>query len=215
MGGSRRRGARRRRDAACCREAELALGRRRAGPQPRQCGLCIRSAARGRGVSRGRQRLRLPTDGRQRVGMDGFRFRAVSRLQRRSIRGLLATLVPYPQGASRRVVGDERAPGAAELSQLLHARAQRCHCGIPHLRALSERRRADILRVPDLNGRAWPRAIGAEHAAVTRFWAQLCSAASAFIEKLTGVGRHHFRFRSVAVRAGDDAFTDYCFSPRS
>ena len=55
-----------------------------------------------------RQRLRLPSDDRQRLGMDGIGFRAVAGICRRSLRGLLAAVVRHPQGAARRRLGHQR-----------------------------------------------------------------------------------------------------------
>jgi hypothetical protein len=54
-----------------------------------------------------------------------------------------------------------------------------------------------------LNWRTRCRAIGAENAAIARLRLQLRAAAGAFIEELTGIGRHYLRFRNGAVRTGD------------
>ena len=51
-------------------------------------------------------------------------FLPFERIRGRSLRGLLATVVRHPQGAARRLLGDERPHCPAGLSQLLHARPQ-------------------------------------------------------------------------------------------
>ena len=54
-----------------------------------------------------------------------------------------------------------------------------------------------------LNWRTRHRAVGTENATIAGPGFQLCAAASAFIEELTGIGRHGLRFRNAAVRTGD------------
>ncbi len=83
-----------------------------------------------------RQRLRLPADDRQCVGMDGVGLPALRGLRRRSLQGLLAAVVRQPQGAAWRLLGDQRAHRPAGLPQLLHARPQRRVRRLPDLRGL-------------------------------------------------------------------------------
>src|SRR6516164_8605302 len=85
MGGSSDRRAERSWRPALQHQAALAVGRRRTDAPACEFGFCIRRSARRCRLSARRQRLRLPADGRQRLGMDGFRLCAVSRVQRRSL----------------------------------------------------------------------------------------------------------------------------------
>src|SRR5436853_825820 len=59
------------------------------------------------------------------VGMDGEHVCAVPGLQRRSVRRLLAAVVPYAQGAEGRELRDARAREERALPQFLSARARR------------------------------------------------------------------------------------------
>src|SRR5690242_5588484 len=72
------------------------------------------------------------------MGVDRFGFYPVSRLCRGPLRGLFEALVSYAQGLARRKLRHQRAHRAAALPQLLHARSQRCHRWIPHMRAVTE-----------------------------------------------------------------------------
>jgi hypothetical protein len=56
---------------------------------------------------------------------------------------------------------------------------------------------------------AWSRAVGAEYAAVARFWAEERAAARAFIEILAGIGWHRLKSGGAAHRAGDGGFRDH------
>jgi len=118
-------------------QASLALGRCGAEPRTRQPRFRLRRSARGRGLRRGRQRLRMPADDRQRVGMDGLGFRAVRRLRRGPIRRLFAAVVQHAQGVARGKLRHECTHRASALPQLLHARAQRRHRRISYLRAMN------------------------------------------------------------------------------
>src|SRR5216684_8209702 len=63
-----------------------------------------------------------------------------------------------------------------------------------------------------LNWRTRHRAVGAEHAAIACLRLQLRAATGAFIEELTGIGRHDLRFRNGAVRTGDGRFKKHRIS---
>src|SRR6266853_5079618 len=67
-------------------------------------------------------------------------------------------------------------------------------------------------RADGLNRRAGHGAVRAEHAAIPRLRLQLCSAAGAFIEKLTGVRRHRLGFLNRAMRAGDGRYQNHRLS---
>src|SRR5687768_4622954 len=67
----------------------------------------------------------MPADVRQRLGMDGERLPALPGLRRRSVRGLLATLVRHAQGPPRRLLDDAHAPPAQDVAKLLHAGSPR------------------------------------------------------------------------------------------
>jgi hypothetical protein len=54
-----------------------------------------------------------------------------------------------------------------------------------------------------LNGWAFDRAKGAEHAAIPGIWFEQRSTALALIEKLAGIGWHYFRFGMSATWAGE------------
>src|SRR5713226_7390737 len=60
-----------------------------------------------------------------------------------------------------------------------------------------------------LHRRTWHRAVGTEHAAVSRFRLEAGAASLALIEELAGIGRHGFHARGPATRAGDDALDDH------
>jgi hypothetical protein len=60
-----------------------------------------------------------------------------------------------------------------------------------------------------LNGRAWDRPEGAEHAAVTLLWLQQHMATGAFVEPLTGIGRHRLFSTTPAFWTGDGGFQEY------
>ena len=120
-------------------QAPLAVGRGVAEPRARQPRVRIRRSARRRRMRGRRQCLRMPADDRQCVGMDGIGFRGVSGLRRGSVRRLFAAVVQRAQGAAGRKLGHQCANRASGLPQLLHARAQRRHRRIPHLRVVSNR----------------------------------------------------------------------------
>ena len=64
-----------------------------------------------------------------------------------------------------------------------------------------------------LNRRTRHRSVGTEHAAIAGLRLQLCTAAGAFIEKLTGIRRHGLLFRQGAVWTGDGRFQKHRISP--
>ena len=55
----------------------------------------------------------------------------------------------------------------------------------------------------NLDGRAWHRAMGTEHAAVLGLWTQEPVTAFARIEELAGVGWHRLDLAVTTMRAGD------------
>jgi hypothetical protein len=59
-----------------------------------------------------------------------------------------------------------------------------------------------------LDRRTFNRTVRAKHAAIPQLWFEQCTAGSAFIEKLAGIGRHGFRFGMPAARADDGRFED-------
>src|SRR5689334_8614872 len=71
--------------------------------------------------------------------MDRERLPAVPRVQRGSLRGLLATVVRRSQGAEGRLVGDARAADPPGVPELLQARSPRRVRRLPHLRAMKIR----------------------------------------------------------------------------
>ena len=60
-----------------------------------------------------------------------------------------------------------------------------------------------------LNGRAWDRPEGAEHAAVTMLGFQQDMATGAFVEPLTSIGRHRLFSPTPAFRTADRGFQKY------
>jgi hypothetical protein len=72
--------------------------------------------------------------------------------------------------------------------------------------------RAGFAGALGLYRRARHRTVGAEYAAITRLRPQPLPAAGAFIKEPAGIGRHGFRFRGGAVRAGDGGFQDHSIS---
>src|SRR2546423_15308229 len=59
------------------------------------------------------------------MGVDREQLRPISRLQRRSLRGLLAAVVRHPQGAEGRELRHAAAAGESELQKLLYQRPRR------------------------------------------------------------------------------------------
>src|SRR2546425_12326396 len=78
----------------------------------------------------------MPADAGQRLGVDRDGLPPLSRLRRRSVRGILRAVVRHAQGAARRLLGDARAPAAQHVAELLHARPARRLRRIPHLLAV-------------------------------------------------------------------------------
>ncbi|GIX49224.1 MAG: hypothetical protein KatS3mg131_3435 [Candidatus Tectimicrobiota bacterium] len=95
-----------------------------------------RRLPRRRRLARRRQRLGLPPDGRQRLGVDRRRL-----LPLPGIRGglplprVLGALVRLPQGAQRRLLGHAQPPGLHHVPQLLSPGALRRPRRLSHLRA--------------------------------------------------------------------------------
>src|SRR5262249_19094571 len=79
--------------------------------------------------------------------MDGGRLRAVSRVRDRSVSGVLRAVVPYPQGAARRLLDDALPPPPEHLAQFLPARSPGRLGGLPHLRAVGQRGAAMTIRL--------------------------------------------------------------------
>ena len=121
-GGDRR--TERRRQPPLRGEAALAVGRRRTDAPACKSGFCVRRSARRCGLSRGRQRLRLPADGRQCLGMDGLRLRAIPGLCRRSLRRLFKAVVRFAEGVARRVLGDERKDSSTDVPEFFSSRSK-------------------------------------------------------------------------------------------
>ena len=86
------------------------------------------------GAPGGRQRLRLPADDRQRLGVDRQRVRPLSRLRVDPYREYSGPGSATTRSA-RRLLGHARAPDPQHLAQLLHARPPRRVGGLSHLRA--------------------------------------------------------------------------------
>ena len=63
--------------------------------------------------------LRLPADGRQRLGVDRHDLPPLPGFRARHVQRLLADLLPYPQGVARGIVGHSLTPDAQHPAQLL------------------------------------------------------------------------------------------------
>src|SRR5512135_3826542 len=97
--------------------------------------------------------IRRPAGGagrrcRRRVGMDREPLRALLRLRRGPLPGLLRALVRDPQGAARRQLRRARPAAAPRPEKLLHARAERYLRRVPQLR-----------RGLNQAGGSWPKAM--------------------------------------------------------
>src|SRR4029079_3085363 len=82
-----------------------------------------------------RQRMGMPADAGQRLGMDGQRLRSLSGVRARRVPRLLGALVPHAQGPARRGLDDAGPPAAQHLAELLHAGSPRRLGRLPDLRA--------------------------------------------------------------------------------
>ncbi len=77
------------------------------------------------------------------------------------------------------------------------------------LRLRAARRRGFVPRGLCLHRRAGHRAVRTEDAAMPGLRPQHGPAPGAFVKELARIGRHRFRFRGGAMRAGDDGLMDH------
>ena len=85
-----------------------------------------------RRLPQGRQRLGLPADARQCLGMDGESVPALPRLGARRLQGVFGARLRDPQGSVRRRLGDPLADGRRRLSQLIRPGPPRRVRWLPH-----------------------------------------------------------------------------------
>src|SRR6185369_3507219 len=77
------------------------------------------------GIRRRRQRVGLPPDARQRVGMDCGLVQSLPGIRTRSVQGIFGAVVRQPQGIARRLFCDECCAAAHDVAELLYARPAR------------------------------------------------------------------------------------------
>src|SRR6267378_1357132 len=104
-------------------------------PFARHVGQSGRVGPRSRGRIRPRrQPRRLPTNARQRMGMDLEHLRSLSGFRARSVCGIFRALVRDPQGPARGQLRDARAADLQHVEEFLHAGPRRRLRRIPYLR---------------------------------------------------------------------------------
>ena len=115
-------------------------------PDPRRANLdgLVARMFRRRSTGRRRQRLRLPADARQRLGVDGGHLPALSRISSRRLPGIFRGRIPRDESTARRRLDDSRPDADRPLPQLLRPGPPRRDGGIPD-RSGSERFRPDQL----------------------------------------------------------------------
>jgi ergothioneine biosynthesis protein EgtB len=141
--------------------AALSVGRDSADRPAGEYGWPARRDRAGLGISWRGQRLWLPPDGRQCLGMDGFRLRCLYRFRGGCLGGLFSIVFRWPpRRVARRFVGDPRPRRLEQFSRVSAARQGGCFCWFQDLCDLSRFRLRGLYRVPQPRRRCRHRNIG-------------------------------------------------------
>src|SRR5216683_733597 len=122
---------------ARARETAISLGKRAAQRPPRESGWPLARLRGRRCLPRGRQRLWLPPDDRQRLGMDRQRIQSLPGICRGSLPGLFQAMVRNAQSLARRLLVHPGQADSQYLAQLLHGGSTRHTGRLQNVRALS------------------------------------------------------------------------------